>query len=592
MTNELTVTTERIDDFPLLLTVMLQLGLPTIFDQHVGRHGLHQGLSWGWIATIWLAHILSESNHRKRPVQDWVRQAQETIEKITGQQVCELDFTDDRLTLLLRRLSKPETWHAIEQELGRSIIRVYELKPERVRLDATTVSGYHAGGAESLFQYGYSKDDPTLKQVKVMVAALDPLGMPLCSDVVGGNQADDGLYMPAVARVLQIIHGIGLLFVGDSKMSALAIRAHIHHLHQHYLCPLALTGETAQEMGKWIEAAASGAQVLQPVYIEDEKGQRKLLVEGYAFERTVEATIPPAATEPGGETGPSAGKEQTQTLEWREQVFVVRSESYRKRLLDGLERRLPRATASLRALTPLPGRGKRQFQDETELVNAVNAILKAYGVENFLTYTCERQEKRQTKYIGRGRGNAERPKREIVTVRYQILAVDRQEEALAAHQKALGWRAYVSDAPTEQLSLEQAVLTYRDEWIIERGFHRLKGVPLSLDPLFVRNDDQVVGITNLLSLAVRILTLIEFVVRRKLQQNQEKLVGLIENNPKKGIANPTTERLLKAFAQINLTIVHLPGQVLHHVTPLNDLQCRILELLGLSPAIYTRLVEN
>jgi transposase len=32
--------------------------------------------------------------------------------------VNELDFTDDRLTLLLRRLSKPETWQAIETDLG------------------------------------------------------------------------------------------------------------------------------------------------------------------------------------------------------------------------------------------------------------------------------------------------------------------------------------------------------------------------------------------------------------------------------------------------------------------------------------------
>lgn len=88
------------------------------------------------------------------------------------------------------------------------------------------------------------------------------------------------------------------------------------------------------------------------------------------------------------------------------------------------------------------------------------------------------------------------------------------------------------------------------------------------------------------------LTLIEFVVRRKLQQNQEKLPGLIENNPKKGIDNPTTERLLKAFNQINLTIVHLPDRTIRHVTPLNSLQRRILELLGLSPAIYTRMAEN
>ncbi|HLF01888.1 MAG TPA: transposase, partial [Anaerolineales bacterium] len=188
--------------------------------------------------------------------------------------------------------------------------------------------------------------------------------------------------------------------------------------------------------------------------------------------------------------------------------------------------------------------------------------------------------------------NAERPTREIVTVRYQITSVVRQEEAITALQKTFGWRAYVTNAPAEHLTLEQAVLTYRDEWLIEHGFHRLKGAPLSLDPLFVKRDDQLVGLINLLSMAVRFLTLIEFVVRRKLKQNQEKLTGLIENNPKKGIDNPTTERLLKTFDNVTLTIVHLPDQTIRHITPLSPLQTRILELLGLSAAVYTRLAEN
>jgi len=584
MTTEITVTTERIDDFPLLLEIMIRLGLPDILDRHLGRHGLHQGLSWGWIAIIWLAHILTQSDHRKRPVQAWVRQAKETIERITGQQVRELDFTDDRLTLLLRRLSKPATWGAVERELGRNILRVYELTPKRVRLDPTTISGYHEGGEDSLFQYGYSKDDPSLRQVKLMVAALDPLGLPLVTQVVAGDTADDQLYKPAVDRVLQIVDGIGLLFVGDSKMGALAIRAHIHHLQHHYLCPLAQTGGTAKEMEEWIEAANNGTQPLQPIYIENAKGERKLLAEGYVFERTVQAEI--AVDKPDGAAG------ETQSIEWTERVLVVRSESYRKAQREALENRLQRATDKLLALTQPPARGKRQIQDETVLVNAAAAIFKAYEVEGLLTYTFERQEKHQTKYIGRGRGNPDRPKQEIVTVRYQITAVTRQAEAIAGCQKTLGWRAYVSNAPAEQLSLEQAVLTYRDEWIIERGFHRLKGVPLSLDPLFVKRDDQVMGLTNLLSIAVRLLTLIEFVVRRKLKQKQEKLTGLIENNPKKGIDNPTTERLLKEFDEITLTIVHLPDQIIRHVTPLTDLQTRILELLGLSATTYTRLAEN
>jgi transposase len=574
MIPEMNITTERIDDFPLLLEVMQRLGLPGIIDNHLGRHGLHQGLSWGWIATIWLAHIHCQSNPRKQPVQTWVRQAQETIERITGMKMNELDFTDDRLTLLLRRLSLPGTWQAIETELGGSILRVYELKPERVRLDATTVSGYHASGEDTLFQYGHSKDDPSLAQVKVMVAALDPLGLLLATQVVAGNQADDPLYVPAVDRVLQIIDGVGLLFVGECKMSGLPIRTHIHHLGHHYLCPLAQTGKTGEEMIKWIQAANDGKHDLQMIYFENDNGERKLLAEGYEFERLVTAEI-------GG------GIEK-----WAERVLVVRSESYRRVMREGLEGRLQRATGELMALTPAPGRGKRQIQDETELVDAVEAILKAHDLEGLLNYTFERQEKRRTKYLGRGRGSPERPKQEIVNVRYQMTAITRQEEAIAALQKTFGWRAYVTNAPAKQLTLEQAVLTYRDEWLIERGFHRLKGVPLSLSPFFVKRDDQVVGLTNLLSLAVRFLTLIEFVVRRKLKQNQEKLVGLIENNPKKGIDTPTTERLLKMFDNITLTIVQLPGQTVRHLPALTAVQTRILELLGLSAAAYTRLADN
>ncbi len=40
------------------------------------------------------------------------------------------------------------------------------------------------------------------------------------------------------------------------------------------------------------------------------------------------------------------------------------------------------------------------------------------------------------------------PRREIVTVRYQIAAVSRQAEAFAAQQETMGWRAHVANAPS------------------------------------------------------------------------------------------------------------------------------------------------
>jgi len=61
-----------------------------------------------------------------------------------------------------------------------------------VRVDTTTASTYvlpdDAGAG--LFQFGHSKDHrPDLAQIKVPIAVLDPLGMPLVTSVVAGNTA-------------------------------------------------------------------------------------------------------------------------------------------------------------------------------------------------------------------------------------------------------------------------------------------------------------------------------------------------------------------------------------------------------------------
>jgi transposase len=306
-------------------------------------------------------------------------------------------------------------------------------------------------------------------------------------------------------------------------------------LGHHYLAPLALVGDTATEMQTWVQEALEGKYSLTPIYTTDDQGQDILLAEGYETTRTCTAQV------------------DGQTLTWTERVLVVHSEAYAEAQARGLERRLTTATAKLHALTPPRGRGKRQIEDEVQLLQAAEAILQAHRVEGLLTYTFERQEERHMKFVGRGRGATKRLQQEVVRVRYQITSVTRQEAAITALINTFGRRAYVTDVPAEELTLEEAVLTYREEWLIERGFHRLKGVPLSLDPLFVKRDDQVVGLTNLLSIAVRLLTLIEFGVRRALKRDQAQLVGLHKENPKKATATPTTERLLQAFSNIRVS---------------------------------------
>ena len=145
-----------------------------------------------------------------------------------GQDVRSLDFSDDRLAAVLDYLSADEQWQTLERDLGQHLIRVYDLHPERVRLDSTTVSGYVHPSPDGLFQFGHSKDHrPDLPQVKIKLSALDPLGLPLSVTIVGGQRADDGLYVPAIHQAQQTLGVGGLLYVGDCKMAALPTRAYV-----------------------------------------------------------------------------------------------------------------------------------------------------------------------------------------------------------------------------------------------------------------------------------------------------------------------------------------------------------------------------
>ncbi len=567
MKEELQLTTERIDDFVVLLSLMQHMDLPGILDRHLPRHWLQQGLSWGWTASLWLAHIVSQGDPRKLTVRDWVRQAHSTLEQITGLDIRETDCTDDRLTIVLRHLSDGARWQAIEQELGQHLVRVYDLEEQPIRVDATTVSGYRNGGEDSLWQFGHSKDDPTLRQIKAMMATLDPLGLPLGLEVVSGEQADDRLDVPMIDRVLACLGRTGLLFVGDSKMSALATRAHLVAREQYYLTPLALLGETAQQMPDWIQAGVARGDAVTQVLSDDEQ---QVLAQGYEVSRTC----------------------VWEGRSWQERVLVVRSHAYAQTQRHHLEDRLDKAQAALLALTPPVGRGKRQITEEAVLQSAAEAVLVKHRVVGLLTYRFARESEQAVTFVGRGRGGANRPQQVSERVRYQITAVERNEEAIAALVSTLGWRVYATNAPQERLSLEQAVREYRHEYHIERGFGRLKGAPLSIAPLFVKRDDQVVGMTHLLSLALRVLTLMEFVVRRTLKQQQATLAGLYKDNPRRATATPTAERLLQAFVPITLTQVQLPDQTVRHVTPLTPVQEQILRVLGLPADLYAALARE
>lgn len=575
-TKSLLLRHERVDDIPLLLGFLQKLGLPELLERHLGSHHLHQGLSNGVLATTWIAFILSEADHRKVSVQDWARRHQHLLESFGGHPIRPVEFSDDRLGILLRRLHDAD-WTALEAGLWENTCQVYEIPLDCIRLDATTSYGYHQTTPEGVMQLGHSKDHrPDLPQLKLMAAVAQPTSQMVACDVVAGNSADDPLYLPLIRRVRQQLGRTGLLYAGDCKMAALETRAEVAAHGDFYLMPLPRTGEVAVQWDAWIEEALAQPEQLKSWSRPGADGKPEKFARGYEWDRPLTAVVDGKA------------------LSWTERVQVVQPLGLAERRGQQLEQRLQRAEEELRGLTPPVKAGHRQHREEGTLQAAVAEVLRTHQVEGLLQVSWEAEVTVQEKYTGRGRGGPKRRKVKIEKVRYVITSIRRDEAAIAWQKERLGWRVQVTNLSRTRCGLKEAVLVYNAGWSVERDFHVLKDRPLGIQPLFVREEEQIVGLTRLLTIALRVLTLMELVIRSALEQREEELPDLYEGQAKRTTGKPTAVRLLRAIArlEITLTCVEGKGGRRWQLTPLPPLLKRVLSLLGLPSKVYTRLAHD
>jgi len=310
---------------------------------------------------------------------------------------------------------------------------------------------------------------------------------------------------------------------------------------------------------------------------DNHRAQTVLAAEGYEVERSCGLE--------DGEGGKTA---------WSERVLVLRSPLHAAQQTAGLEKRLATAAKKRAALTPARGRGKRQRTDEGRLVAAMDNVLKEQRVEGVLRIAWAQQIARRPHDVGRGRGSGTRAQRVSEPLRYPITHITRQDGPSAALIAGLGWKALVTNATPERLSLAEAVLCYRNAYRVEGLCHRLKS-RVHIAPLFVKQNDQIEGLTSLLTLGVRVLTVTEFVLRRALAQEQATLPGLHPENKRKRTGTPTAERLLHAFAGVSLTIIQSATNeaILRRMTPLSGGQETILQRLGLGTQLYRQLaIQN
>jgi transposase len=559
-----TISTERIDDIPLLMYWLQEMHVDTIIDAAIGAaHGNRQGLSNGQVAVVFVAYSLSQCNHFLSPVREWVTKHEYCLTQALGQPIRATDFTDERLEDLLDAVGDEKVGEVIEEKLGQHLIRAYALPADTTRIDTTTVTVYHRPEETSILDYGVSKDHrPDLRQFKEVLGTLDPVGIPLCSATVAGHCADDPLYLPIWQRMVKMIGRADFLVVGDCKLASLSNRAQIQQGGGYYLAPLPMTGDTPDNLRRWVLQPPVPPIDLYLAGVVERTGQ------GFAV------VVAQIWTAPKTEA----------PIIWHERMFVVQSDKLAHRHQQGLADRLRRAEQAIRKQKAGPQ------AEWVQLTAQSQALLTRYDVAAYLEVTWTAHTTQTKHYLNRGRHGPDSPFELVETTTWQV-QVTHHNDASDVFNHLAGWRIYVTNAPLQRLDLNAAISAYREEWQPERGFHRLKGAALAIRPLLLRIDQRIAGLVRILVIALRALTLLEFVARRQLSQQPEPLPGLYAGNPKRTTLRPTAERLLQAFDDITWFRISDDQTTSYQVTPLSSLQRRILCLLGIPESIYTSLAS-
>ena len=555
-------TSERSDDIPLIIYWLLKLKLPEMLDEALpSPHRNRQGLSYGQLGLVLLSYIMTQADHRLCAVEDWVKQHHQTLSRATGWSIGEKDASDDRLASLLEVIGgEVESREQIEEQLGQRMIRGYELPTEVARCDTSSFSVYHQieseDEAKSLLRFGHSKNHrPDLRQYRQLLGTIDPAGVPLVSETLAGNGADDPVYLPTWNRLVKVIGHKDFLYIADCKAAAHQTRAELAQAGGRYCLPLPMTGHTPSLLKSWVLNPPKPWQEIRlPNSTESEAAM------GVGFEMELGKIEYDPDTE--------------ESFQWLERYLVVRSDALAQRQQKGLHQRLDKAEQALSKLAAKP------HQDHCALQSKVQSILKRYRVTDY--WVTEIDTEMVTRYAGPGRPSIKHKNRTIMSTQF-FLKFKRQSDAISQAEQLAGWRIYVTNVAMEQLSLAQAVVYYRDQWQLEHGFHRFKQGQLPALPIYLTNEDRIIGLMFLLTIALRCFTLIEFQVRRELQTQQVEIAGLYAGNPKRQTQRPTTEQLLTAFRGI--TLYHHRDDT-SEITPLNDLQRHILALMNLPETIY------
>ncbi len=216
-------------------------------------------------------------------------------------------------------------------------------------------------------------------------------------------------------------------------MAAISTRGYLEAVGDYYLCPLPATQLDSSSLVDYLEPVWQGRQELTSVEYTYAKGKTEEIAVGY------ELSVPRTTNINGVE------------VTWSERQLVVRSLAAAVAGSKSLQTRLEKAQTALGELGQ-PRRGKKRLTKLDEWQEAAEEICRRYRVQGLLQldYQVTTSERHLRPY-------RDRPARVVVESMVK-LSVTLDQAALEHQKRMLGWRVYVTNQPSQELSLQSAVV--------------------------------------------------------------------------------------------------------------------------------------
>jgi transposase len=571
-----TYSADNIGSFPLFFGLLEHIGLGREINIHYPSHGNWNGGDKGLIVNVWLCYILTLSDHRLSEVENWFGLHQTSLNCLVlsygHSELDPKDFTDDRLGSLLSAFGDEALWHLFMTCFSRNLLKLYGLSVTHVELDATIAQQYRSVIEEGLFQIGHAKQHRAgLPQMKMMLSNAAEQNIPLLINTVSGNRADDGLYVPLIRQTRTILGTEGILWQGDSKLGSLDNRYEIAKHHDFYLTPASLVQISAQTLRDYVTIHKQDKGVWTAIYLDKEiKGKIEKVLIGTGFEVCVEVSH--------------------KDLKWVERRLIVRSHSYSSAQITTFNKQLNQANSQLNELIKRKT-GKPVPKSAEELLKNAKKITDKSHVTPFFTLNVKTNT--TLKEINAYKGA---PKR-TVEIKTFTLEFEQNQALIEQHIDYLGYRVYLTNQKEALLPLPKAVEAYRGEYKIERRIRNLKQEVCALLPIYLQKEDRIVGLVNLLTLLLQIVSIVEYRVAQSLKEENnkenQKLEGLYAGQPTLKTANPTINKIISAMSPIMLITITKGDKIIKKViTNQNNTTKRIMELIKLPIDPYEILIKN